>query len=434
MRTQPDIASRRAARRHSVVPQFSATGLVAAAAAALGLMPSPASAITPSASSTTIVAAPATPSITLSSNLSSSATDTIERLRGDFGAVSSWLRGKARIGDDERRELDTFRRRVTAFREREPDNAAAVAMELQIATWLGDHDAIEAAYAKLAELRPGDPAIAMSRAEPMLRAHRYADALAIVEAIPNPTPAAAILKARALNGLNRFADALETLDAIPSDQMSQDAALKWAEARGLAEQCAPLWEVEQALRAAEAERDDLPRVAIETSRGTIVIELFEDHAPNTVANFIDLSGRNFYDGTRFHRVLPGFMAQGGDPNSRVGASGMPGGGGPGYRIADEHRGDVRRNHFTGSVAMAKTPAPDTGGSQFYISFIATPHLNGQHTVFGHVIDGKEIAMALKQDDEIVATRILRKRDRDYTVETLPEITFTPPTPPTRRPE
>jgi len=364
---------------------------------------------------------------------SGEAQDSFERLRADFNAIVSWLRGKTRIGGDERRELTTFRARVGRFLENEPENAAVVAMELQLATWLGDDDAVAAATRKLTELRPGNAAIAERRARSLYRSHRYAEALEIAESADSPPASLLLLQARCLNGLNRFAEAVELLDSIPSDAKTPDQALEWTQIHGISTQCLPLWEAEMELRRAEAERDDLPRVEIETSRGTIVLELFEDHAPNTVANFIDLAGREFYDGTRFHRVMPGFMAQGGDPNSRPGATGMPGSGGPGHRIADEHTREDRRNHFTGSVAMAKSPPPDTAGSQFYICFAPPVHLNGQHTVFGRVLEGEEVAMALQQDDEIVATRIIRKRDHDYSVERLPEATFTPPTPPTRPP-
>ena len=113
---------------------------------------------------------------------------------------------------------------------------------------------------------------------------------------------------------------------------------------------------------------------IKTNKGDIEVELFENEAPNTVANFITLVEKGFYNGLSFHRVLPNFMAQGGDPKG-------DGTGGPGYTIADECSGPNHRLHFRGSLSMAKEARPDTGGSQFFITFVPTSHLDGIHTVF-----------------------------------------------------
>lgn len=183
------------------------------------------------------------------------------------------------------------------------------------------------------------------------------------------------------------------------------------------------WEEEAAFRAAEAKADDLPRVKFETTKGDIVLELFENEAPNTVANFISLVEKGYYDGLSFHRVLAGFMAQGGDPSG-------DGSGGPGYRIRCECHKDVIRRHFTGSLSMAKTALPDTGGSQFFLTFRPTPHLNGAHTVFGRVIEGMDVLSDLQRidpesktkvaTDRIIKATVLRKRDHDYVPETLPE--------------
>jgi len=176
-------------------------------------------------------------------------------------------------------------------------------------------------------------------------------------------------------------------------------------------------------RAADAKAGDLPRVKLETSKGDIVIELFEDQAPNTVANFIDLVGKKFYDGVVFHRVLDGFMAQGGDPTGT-------GTGGPGYLIPCECYQANHRHHFFGSLSMAKGEPRDTGGSQFFLTFGPTSHLDGLHTVFGRVIEGGEVLGKLQRidpeqptgvkPDKIVKATILRKRDHEYKPKTLPE--------------
>ncbi|MCE5266527.1 MAG: peptidylprolyl isomerase [Planctomycetaceae bacterium] len=184
-----------------------------------------------------------------------------------------------------------------------------------------------------------------------------------------------------------------------------------------------LWAKEQEVRKAEAKAGDLPRVLLKTSKGDITIELFENEAPNTVANFISLVQSRFYDGVVFHRVLPGFMAQGGDPKGT-------GQGGPGYTIADECRRPDYRHHFRGTLSMAKTAQPDTGGSQFFLTFVPTPHLDGQHTVFGRVVDGMDVLAKLQRrdpddpeaprPDKILEAKVLRKRPHAYKPQKMPE--------------
>lgn len=139
---------------------------------------------------------------------------------------------------------------------------------------------------------------------------------------------------------------------------------------------------------AEAGSGELPQVALNTSKGEIVIELYEDEAPNTVANFVSLVEKKFYDGLTFHRVIDGFMAQGGCPKG----SGV---GGPGYAIPCECYQKNARKHVRGSLSMAHA-GKDTGGSQFFITFDATPHLDGKHTVFGQVTDGMDVVDAIER--------------------------------------
>jgi len=149
-----------------------------------------------------------------------------------------------------------------------------------------------------------------------------------------------------------------------------------------------LWAKEQAIRAKEKEADDLPRVKLETSKGTVVLELFENEAPQTVGNFVHLVETKAYDKTDFHRVLAGFMAQGGDPKG-------DGTGGPGYEIPCECYRDDHRLHFRGTMSMAHS-GKDTGGSQFFLTFRRTAHLDGKHTVFGRVVEGMEILPKLQR--------------------------------------
>ncbi|MBQ7155618.1 MAG: peptidylprolyl isomerase [Synergistaceae bacterium] len=128
-----------------------------------------------------------------------------------------------------------------------------------------------------------------------------------------------------------------------------------------------------------------PVAVFTTSMGNFRIELYSDLAPNTVKNFVDLAKKNFYDGVIFHRVIDGFMIQGGDPTG----TGM---GGPGYKIDDEF-GDGLKHNAKGILSMANA-GPNTGGSQFFITLVPTPWLDGHHAIFGHVIDGMEVVEAI----------------------------------------
>lgn len=144
---------------------------------------------------------------------------------------------------------------------------------------------------------------------------------------------------------------------------------------------------------------------LRTAKGDIVIELNAEKAPQTVNNFVNLALRGFYDDTTFHRVISGFMAQGGDPTGT-------GAGGPGYTIPDEF---TDLTHERGVISMANTGQPNSGGSQFFITYAPTPWLDGRHTVFGKVIQGMEVAEALMPRDP--------SRSPTYTGDKLVEVTI-----------
>lgn len=130
------------------------------------------------------------------------------------------------------------------------------------------------------------------------------------------------------------------------------------------------------------------KAVIETKFGNIELKFFPDVAPNHVANFIELAKKGFYDGTVFHRVIPGFMIQGGDPNSKNPNRAAHGVGGPGYTIKAEFN---ERPHKRGTLSMARTNNPDSAGSQFFICVADAPYLDRQYTVFGEVVSGMEVA-------------------------------------------
>ncbi len=222
----------------------------------------------------------------------------------------------------------------------------------------------------------------------------------------------------------------------------------WGQAiRHKADELQAMWDAEQAIRKAEAKADDLPRVRMviehrrfakdasgkplttieSTGREEVVVELFENEAPQTVANFIDLVTKKFYDGTRFHYVLATITAAGGDPNSKNPDTSEDGLGGPGYVIADEFTSPRARKHFRGSLSMVNM-GPHTAGSQFFMCLSPAPEMNGHFTVFGRVIEGQEAVDRITRGsttkgfrhpgrpipgDLLVRAEVVRKRAHAY---------------------
>ena len=161
-----------------------------------------------------------------------------------------------------------------------------------------------------------------------------------------------------------------------------------------------------------------PVVTIEMENGGVMkVELYPETAPNTVANFISLVEKGFYNGTIFHRVIPGFMIQGGDPEG----TGM---GGPGYRIKGEFTANRFQNdlkHTKGVISMARSGHPDSAGSQFFIMVDDAPHLDGQYASFGKVIEGIDVADQIVSVATNYSSRPLEEqRMRSVTVETFGE--------------
>lgn len=140
---------------------------------------------------------------------------------------------------------------------------------------------------------------------------------------------------------------------------------------------------------------------IVTNRGTIRLELFADKVPNTVANFEKLATKGFYNGLKFHRVIPGFMIQSGCPQGT-------GTGGPGYQFDDEF--DPQLKHTGPGILSMANRGPNTNGSQFFITHVATPHLDGKHSVFGRVILGQDIVDSIRQGDNMQSVTITEEND------------------------
>ncbi|MDB4766591.1 peptidylprolyl isomerase [bacterium] len=228
---------------------------------------------------------------------------------------------------------------------------------------------------------------------------------------------------------NQFAEANKIIDSIPRTDIEKVAGAdnKLVKVR---KQLESYYEEEKEIIAAETAADDLPRVELLTTQGPIVVELFENEAPDTVGNFIHLVEDGFYKDMIFHRVLAGFMAQVGSvvrlPDGYVSKE-------PGYTIYDEAK-DGRR-HYSGYLSMAKTSEPNTANGQFFITFAPTNYLDGRHTVFGRVIEGlenvgrikptfeeketekdkppEEVPLNEPNPDRIIDAKVIRKRDHDY---------------------
>jgi cyclophilin family peptidyl-prolyl cis-trans isomerase len=176
-----------------------------------------------------------------------------------------------------------------------------------------------------------------------------------------------------------------------------------------------LWAKEKAIREKEEAADNLPRVVLHTTKGDITLELFKNEAPIAVNNFLSLVKSGFYTDVPFHRVLPFFMAQGGDPTGT-------GAGGPGYYIKCECFAPNARNHFRGSIAMAHA-GRNSGGSQFFLDFVPAYFLNQKHTVFGRIIDGMSVLSDIQRidpeketdatPDKIVSAEILRGEPEEF---------------------
>ena len=306
-----------------------------------------------------------------------------------------------------------------------------------------DKAAIEAKFndtqekARAASEQVETAAFALAMVEPKNETAREITGAVVAAALRSDDPRKALTLAEMLDKAGAASDSVMMIAATAAMTLSDlDASGEWlkkAEGAGMQkQQVAELREAidaerpkvkdEMAKRAAEAKADDLPRVKITTTKGEVVVELFENEAPNAVANFISLVEKGFYDGTPFHRVIGGFMAQGGDPKGT-------GTGGPGYVIDCEVTNPGARKHFLGSLSMAHA-GKNTGGSQFFLTFRPTEHLDGKHTVFGRVIEGFDVLPLLERTegetasgappDKIVKAVVVRKRNHPYEPKTNPK--------------
>jgi len=252
--------------------------------------------------------------------------------------------------------------------------------------------------------------------------------------------------ARAAVALEKFAMVIDQVErAFPEQPPAWAAKMRRDAMLGEAH-----WQAEQRLRRAEQQADNLPRVRLviehrryarkpgggvsnrveSTGKGEVILELFEDQAPNTVANFLRLIADKAYDGTRFYLAEPAALVAGGDPRTTTADAHADGTGGPGYAIADEYQRPSARRHFRGSLGMVNT-GPNTAGSQFFITLVPLPEMDGRFTVLGRVIEGQEVVDRitpgrtnrnvgsfgrLVPGDLLVRAEVIRQRPHVYTVQ------------------
>ena len=335
------------------------------------------------------------------------------------------------------KDMETFKETMTAMNLRFSKGTAAEktklvkeANELIRTFETKTHPRMRVLAPQVYKLDPENSVAAQLMLESLYDKNQFAELIKVSDSVLKKEPKAQL--AANFNGAGRFAEhdfegAVKVLQAAETDGILIPAV----GGRFLteAEQYIEYWKTEQAIRAKEdaATGDEqLPIVKLSTTKGDIEILMLENEAPNTVANFISLVEKKFYDGIKFHRVIPVFMAQGGDPNSRDNPA-LAGQGGPGYSIACECYQENARRHFAGSLSMAHA-GKDSGGSQFFLTHLPTNSLNptpdklegGVHTVFGRTIKGLDVIRALEVDDVIKSAVVVRKRNHEYTPKTLPD--------------
>jgi cyclophilin family peptidyl-prolyl cis-trans isomerase len=383
--------------------------------------------------------------------------ETVIELQEQFARMHTSLRNNFGLRDADVPAVEAFRNRVARAMESAPDDPYLAAMDLQIAMWLKEDDAVDAGFERLIEITgqagrygqswlayfrnqndlerldeiyaslltrdPDNDEILLERAGHLVQTGEFARAIETMENVewdPALRQDTVVALTAALMAEHRFDEAQETLDLLPEGSTGAKASVQ-ARLDILRRQVPDYidrWAVELELRSSEESADDLPRVELVTGRGRIVLELFESQAPNTVANFIKLVDEGYYAGTVFYRHVPGSLIEGGDTLSDD-ETVQPGSSDPGYRIPDEHEREDARSHFSGSVAMARSGGADSGGSRFYLCGKPMPDRNGRYTVFGRIIEGLDVARQLRKDDVLDSARVLRKRDHEYDVQTLP---------------
>lgn len=294
----------------------------------------------------------------------------------------------------------------------------------QISIWLTDEQAMDKAFERLLTMTTAPDAVAIAWGRELNADGRYEKALELLQPRTFQGDArtidAKILIGDALCGIHRYEPAQAAYNTAPALGRSTDQLNAIANGTRKVSFSRYLFNRELSAIQRDQQRGDLPMVELTTSKGPVLIELFEEQAPNTVGNFIERIESGAYDGTTFHRFMRGFGIQGGDPATASGGVGGKSNGG--WVIPDECERPERRAPFAGRLVMVKQPAGDsavkpganTAGAQFTILLSNAESLDGFYTVFGRVLDGMEVVRRLREDDQIVRASVLSKRNHSYT--------------------
>lgn len=347
-----------------------------------------------------------------------------QRAREAYSAAEARLQELRKLGNEPPKTraeavsrsqgLDAAAKAYAAAVEAEPDNPLLRYAHGNFRFMSGDLDAAVAEFEAASRLAPHVPTFDQRRYGVYLRVHALSKALATAEAelsCHGETMSGLLLRGQVrlfLQDLEGAFDDLTKLSGMTLDaKMGRHVDSLLASVRSLR----AAWPAEADARKRDEAKGDLPRAEIVTERGRIVVELFEDDAPNTVANFVSLAESGFFDGMRF--LLGEFMVCAGDPRSRDPENPrVPDG--PGYRIRTQISS---RGHWRGTVVMANG-GKDTDGSQFVVNLRPNPEMNGEWAVFARVLEGQDVADQIKPGDLITSVRILRKRAHPYVPEKL----------------
>ncbi len=361
----------------------------------------------------------------------------VAAIKVDFDEMARYLSRKGGVTGDDRAALRALAARVAPHAAAK--DPTALSMQVQIGTWLDDRALVDSSYMTILELNANnDIALAqwLGTMNRRLDYERCVNEALAHGPVMGASPRVSLAAIEALLGLNRIGEAKLRMDAIalPANERP-DVTGRHAALKTRIEALFPVWQAEDAARQAEATANTLPRVELTTAKGAIVIELFEEQAPNSTAAFLDFAASGLYGGTTFHKRVNGVGLLGGDPNSKPGAKARPGTGSPGFRIADEAARPDHRPALSGTVGFAKAEAPkptkpgeaqttrtlkDSAGSTFFILTSPAEYLNEEFTIVGRVVEGFDTVLQLAPGDAIVSAKVLRKRDHEYAVQKSPE--------------
>jgi len=357
----------------------------------------------------------------------------LDKLRSkvrEYNALSGELQALEQTGEDHGPEFQKKLARIQSLHselqadvrglQRDLDRAFTVHADdwgvldvrSQLHELLGDDAKAAEDLDRILPKRPEHAPWILRRAGLARRLNRYAEARKRLEPLLKSEADALAEDGLCAFALNEFSIAVERLESAAKGVLNESLRGEVETTLPLARERVEVWKMEGVLREKEAVKGDLPQVRLVTGSGEIELELFENEAPITVANFIALVEQKFYDGTRFHRVLANFMIQGGDPNSQNDDPNDDGQGGPGYSFDDELPVGKYRRHFRGSLSMANS-GPNTNGSQFFLTHLPTPWLDGKHVVFGRVIRGMEIVDRIQGGEKLLRVEVVQKRNHSY---------------------